>query len=114
MKSPWRPIRTAPLDGTEILVTETPNGEHWNVLLAAWMNYGGGDPRLGQEPVGSIGWFGVAPSRYSGQGGDCQLPCQWKPLAITPVCWMPMPAMDAETTLRRRLGQLYSEKRSTP
>jgi len=40
----WRPINTAPTDGTMVLVCETPNGEVWNVLAAAygwkdWQSY---------------------------------------------------------------------------
>jgi len=33
----WLPISKAPKDGTMILVTETPNGEAWNVIPACWM-----------------------------------------------------------------------------
>jgi len=104
MKTGWQPMSSAPRDGTMILVTETPNGEHWNVLPAMYMNEGGGDPRFGQKEIGIIGWWGVGPSRRTGEGGDCELPVRWKPLAITPICWMPMPVREEESKLRRRMS----------
>lgn len=45
----WQPMTTAPRDGTVVLVTETPNGEHYNVIPAMYANMGGGDPRMGQH-----------------------------------------------------------------
>lgn len=89
-----------------ILVTETPNGEYWNVCPAMYMNHGGGDPRMGEKPEGSVGWWGVTGSRYTGEGGDCKLPVRWKPLSITPVCWKPLPEREETPKLRRRLSQL--------
>lgn len=105
----WLPMTSAPMDGTVILVTETPNGEHWNVMPACYMNYIGGSP--GQVENGTLSWIGIAPSRYSGEGGDCPLPVRWKPLFITPVCWMPMPSAEPESKLRRRLSQLFRTKK---
>lgn len=108
--SGWRPMTRAPRDGTVVLVTETPNGVHYNVMPAMYANMGGGDPRLGQKEQGIIGWWGVRESRYSGEGGDCALPVRWKALAITPLCWMPMPPIEDPKKLRRRLGQLLRRK----
>lgn len=89
-----------------MLVTETPNGEHYNVIPAMYANMGGGDPRMGQKAEGRVGWWGACGSRYTGEGGDCDLPVRWKALACTPICWMPMPPREDEKKLRRRLGQL--------
>jgi hypothetical protein len=112
-KSPWRPMSTAPMDGTLILVIETPNGEHFNVFPAAFMNLNGGHPQMNQPSIGLIGWWAVAPSRYSGQGGNCTLPVSWKPLASTPVCWMPMPEKEPVEKLQRRLRFVMGEKFSS-
>lgn len=106
----WQPMSTAPLDGTMVLVTETPNGEHYNVIPAMYANFGGGDPRMGQKAIGCISWWGVCGSRFSGDGGDCELPVRFKALACTPICWMPMPEREDETKLRRRLSQLLRHK----
>jgi hypothetical protein len=102
----WKPMTTAPRDGTMVLITETPNGEHYNVMPAMYMNLGGGDERMGQKPEGSIGWWAFCGSRWSGEGGDCALPVRVKPLACHPICWMPMPPREDEKKLRRREGQL--------
>lgn len=37
----WQPMTTAPRDGTVVLVTETPNGQHFNVMPAMYANQGG-------------------------------------------------------------------------
>ncbi len=97
VNSPWKPISSAPLDGEVILVTETPNGEIWNVMPAVYMNPGSGP-----------GWWGVCPSRRSDEQGP--LPTKWLPLSITPVCWMPMPKPETDVKLRRRLSQLFKKK----
>lgn len=106
MSMAWRPMTKAPKDGTMVLVIETPNGVHFNVLPAMYMNLGAGDPRMGQKAEGCIGWWAVCGSRYTGEGGDCALPVRFKPLACTPICWMPMPPCEDEKKLRRRRGQL--------
>ena len=89
-----------------VLITETPNGEHYNVLPAMYMNLGGGSPSLGEKAEGIVGWWGIAGSRRTGEGGDCQLPVRLKPLACTPICWMPLPPMEDVSKLERRLSQL--------
>lgn len=43
IKDGWRPMSSAPKDGTMVLITETPNGEVYHVLPAMYMNLGGGD-----------------------------------------------------------------------
>jgi hypothetical protein len=88
------------MDGTVIIVTETPNGEAWNVMPAAYMNHGGS----------SLSWWGIYPSKMSNEPGEH--PTKWRPLAITPVCWMPMPKPEAEATLRRRLSQLFRRNKT--
>lgn len=98
----WRPMKSAPTDGTLVIVLETPNGEHFNVLPAAYMNLGGGDPRLGERAEGCIGWWAIIPSRRTGEGGDCELPVRWKPLASHPVAWQPMAELPSKAACRRK------------
>lgn len=113
IKSPWRSMNSAPLDGTIVLVTETANGESFQVLPAAFMNFRGGNPAFGEKPIGTIGWCAIAPSRYTGEGGDCPLPVKWKPLSSTPVCWMPMPEPEHTNKLLKRLQQILGIKGRT-
>lgn len=112
-KMKWKSMKSAPMDGTVIIVTETPNSVHFNVMPAAYMNMGGGDPRVGQKAIGNIGWWGVGESRYTGEGGDeSELPVRWKPYAITPICWMPMPTVEKESKLRRRMSKRHRNEPS--
>lgn len=92
------------MDGTMILVLETPNGEHFNIVPAMYMNKGGGDPNMGQKPIGMIGWWGVCGARWSSEGGGlCDLPVRFKALAITPICWRPIDVSNAQIeSLKRR------------
>ena len=109
----WLPISKAPKDGTMILVTETRNGEAWNVIPACWMaltsqeqsdkeffENGGLPPNNSHK--GS--WWGICATRWSREG---PLYTRFKPLACTPVCWMHFPEMESETKLNRRMSQLY-------
>lgn len=98
-------MRSAPKDGTMILVTETPNGEHWNVMPAAWMAYGEKDnPDNSQRGD----WWGVDVSHYYPSEGPLHV--RFKPIAMTPICWQPFPDADSVATLRRRAGQIYRAK----
>jgi len=110
LSSGWLAMSKAPMDGTIILVTETANGESFQVLPAAFMNHGGGIPQFGEKKIGSIGWWAVVPSRLTGQGGNCPLPVTWRPLASTPVCWMPMPEMESIEKLQNRLRYVMSKR----
>ncbi len=109
-KSPWRPMSKAPKDGTTILVTETPNGEAWNVVAACWMAEGSGEggrmkpDERGRYPDNTEAgrWWGITPARWSPSEGPLYV--RWRALAITPVCWMPMPEPDSEKSLRRRMA----------
>lgn len=108
--SRWYPMSSAPMDGTVIMVIETANGETFQTLPAAYMNFRGGNPHFGESPIGTIGWYAVFPSRRSGEGGDCELPVRWQPLSSTPVCWQPMPEQEPMEKLRRRLAQVMRNK----
>ena len=103
----WRPMKTAPRDGTIILVCETPNGEHWNVLPACYINMGGPVAPRGTVAHQSVGWWAVSTTKRGCasyvEGGDCPLPVNFKPLFATPVCWMPMPPLPNGASLRKKL-----------
>ncbi len=89
--SQWRPMATAPKDKV-ILVTETPNGEVYNVMPAFW-----GTPEGFTEPD----WWGTSFSLI-GRGPLFDTPgLHAKLFAITPLCWRPVPTRASEPILKR-------------
>ena len=90
----WQPMSTAPKDGTIVLVCETPNGEQWNVLPAAFVKH-----------VGIEDWWGVWPRKDDITGDH-----YWYSVALLPICWQPLPKPERLTKLRRREGQLLRYK----
>jgi hypothetical protein len=107
----WRSMRSAPRDGTMILVCETPNGEHYNVVAASYQLHLG-------EPL-MEGFWGVAPTsrlpihliheRHLAVE-ERGLPADFKAIALTPLCWQPFPEVEPIEKLRRRAGQVYAAK----
>lgn len=107
----WRSMRSAPRDGTIILVCETPNGEAWNVMPAAYQLH------LGDEQL--EGFWGVwttsrVPAHLAQEreqmARERGLPVGFKAIAITPLCWQPMPECESIEKLRRRAAQVYAAK----
>lgn len=107
----WRSMRSAPRDGTIILVCETPNGEAWNVMPAAYQLH------LGDEQL--EGFWGVwttsrVPAHLAHEreyrARERGLPVGFKAIAITPLCWQPMPDCEPIEKLRRRAAQVYAAK----
>jgi hypothetical protein len=105
----WRSMRSAPRDGTIILVCETPNGEAWNVMPAAYQLH------LGDEQL--EGFWGVWTTSRVPAHLDLErehlarergLPVGFKAIAITPLCWQPMPECEPIERLRRRAAQVYA------
>jgi hypothetical protein len=101
-------MTSAPKDGTLVLVCETPNGEHWNVMAAAYMNLHGKGTLEQWWGIGLTSllmthlWTVEAQAAADARG----LPVGLKPYAISPLCWRPYPALESIKTLRRRQGQL--------
>lgn len=114
----WRSMRTAPRDGTIILVCESPNSEHYNVMPAAYQLHQG-NPLL-------EGFWGVWTTSFASvnQGSlrshlqrESDLPVDFRALAITPLCWQPLPVCESIEKLRRRAAQVYARAaklRKTP
>lgn len=109
----WRSMRSAPRDGTMILVCESPNGEHFNVMPASYQLH------LGEALM--EGFWGVCPtSRIPPHLGrereeavrERGIPADFKAVAITPLCWQPMPECEPVAKLRRRASQVYAAKYS--
>ena len=105
----WRSMRSAPRDGTIILVCETPNGEAWNVMPAAYQLH------LGDERM--EGFWGVwvtsrvpqhLPYEREELARERGLPVGFKAIAMTPLCWQPMPECEPVERLRRRASQVYA------
>lgn len=98
--SDWRPMSSAPKDGTIILVCETGNGEVWRAWPACWMAPG--------DCADIAGWWILAPSRSSDETLGIPTKVRW--YASTPVCWKPMPQPEPVPKLRRRYAQILSTK----
>jgi hypothetical protein len=107
----WRSMRSAPRDGTIILVCETPNGEHWNVMPASYQLHLG-DTRM--EGFWGVSTTSRLPPHLHDERDDVArergLPVDFKALAITPLCWQPLPACESPEKLRRRAAQVYAAK----
>jgi hypothetical protein len=97
---------SAPKDGTEIIVIETPNGEHFNVMVACWMAWmTASDQNKWHEKdnTSRANWWGTYPTHWSNNGPHHT---HWKPIAMgTPLCWKPMPKMNLS---RRTLEKLMA------
>ena len=110
----WRPMSSAPRDGTLILVCElVPCREKGQVMPACFMR-ANGDPDM-------EGFWGAWPTSrvpvhlmdtYPNVEG---LAVGWRSIAITPLCWKPLPEPEEFSTLRRREAQILhhnSKRRS--
>jgi hypothetical protein len=93
----WRPMASAPKDGTPILVCETPNGEQYNVLAAAHIKING---------MTEADWWGVYP-RTDNHILETKY---FSAIACTPICWKPFPKPEDKDKLRRRHSQLLRYK----
>lgn len=104
----WLPMSTAPRDGTLILVCELGNGEQATVLPAAYINN-----------VGVLeDFWGVWPSSLlpghlmsrQQEASEKGLPVGFRSIAVTPLCWKPLPLPEPMAKLRRRQGQILARK----
>lgn len=94
MSNGWRGMECAPKDGSEIIVIETPNGEHFNVMVACFMalqSESKQDEWRDRDNSVEGDWWGAYPTHWSGNG---PLHTHWKPIACTPLCWKPLPRMN--------------------
>lgn len=106
--SGWRPMSSAPRDGTMILVCELAGGEHINVMPACYMR-ANGNPDLED-------FWGVWPTSRVPVHLMAEFPniegfaVGWKNIALTPLCWMPLPMPESFAKLRRRQAQILHHK----
>lgn len=109
----WLPMRTAPRDGTMILITDIGNGEEATVMPAAFL--------LDQtNPLAPGDFWAVWPTSYMATHlwspesqaliKERRLPVDFRNIAITPVCWKPFPMTEPMDKLRRRHSQICSQK----
>lgn len=105
MKDSWRPMSSAPKDGTIILVCEEVLGRNEGQVMPACYMRANGDPRM-------EGFWGVWPTSLvpahliSKFPNDEGFAVDWKAIAMTPLCWKPLPQPEDIKTLRRRYGQI--------
>jgi len=92
-----------------ILVCESPNGEHWNVMPASYQLHLG-NPDL--EGFWGVWTSSRVPPHLPREGEELAaergLPVDFRAIALTPICWQPMPALEPLETLRRRAAQVYA------
>lgn len=103
-------MESAPKDGTEVIVIETPNGEHFNVMVACFMALMPDcDERKWRERDNTVNgrWWGAYPTHWSGSG---PLHTYWKPVACTPLLWKHLPKINLS---RRALHALLNNE-TTP
>lgn len=103
-------MSTAPKDGTVILLCELNHftGEGY-VMPGCWMQMHG-DPKFGET------FWGVAPTshvpahlalKFENREGKC---VGWRPIALRPECWMPMPEPETTCSLRRRMARRHRKE----
>jgi len=109
-------MSVAPRDGTIILVCELPGGsEEGQVMPAAYMR-ANGDPRM--EGFWGCWTTSICSANLMQQklnSDDSErFAVGWREIALTPLCWKPLPAPEEFKTLRRRQSQILRHKhRST-
>lgn len=101
----WNSMNSAPKDGTEIIVIETPNGEHYNVMIACFMALMREDKQdewINKDNSSEARWWGTYPTHWSSNGPHHT---HWKPIACTPTCWKHLP----KNTLSRKDLEKFNE-----
>lgn len=107
--SKWRPMNTAPKDGTVILLCELnySSGEGY-VMPGCWMR-ANGDPSMDD-------WWAVAGTshvpvhlmdKFENREG---MVVGWRNIALTPECWMPLPEPETTRSLRQRMARRHRKE----
>ena len=100
----WKSMDLAPKDGTEIIILETPNGVHFNTMVACYMALMHDDKQYqwrNKDNTSEASWWGTYPTHWSSNG---PYHTHWKPIACTPLCWKPIPK---NTFSKKDLHELY-------
>ena len=104
----WKLMDSAPKDGTEIIIIETPNGENFNVMVACFMALTPQNKEhewWDRNNTSEGRWWGTYPTHWSFNG---PLHTWWKPIACTPLCWKPLPKMNLSCkTLEAIMEHVY-------
>jgi hypothetical protein len=110
--SPWLPMKTAPRDGTVILLCELnySSGEGY-VMPGCWMR-ANGDPKM--ESFWAVSPTSHVPvhliRQYENREG---MAVRWRKIAMTPECWMPLPPPETTRSIHQRMARRH-RKESKP
>lgn len=105
----WLPMSSAPKDGTVVLLCELnySTGEGY-VMPGCWMR-ACGDPQMDN-------FWAVAPTshvpahlidKHQNREG---MAVGWRSIALTPLCWKPMPEAETVQSLKRRQARQWKRE----
>jgi len=107
--SGWLPMSSAPTDGTTILVCEmVPGNDEGQVMPAVYMR-AHGNPAL-EGFWGCLPTSRLPPHLMHESANSEGFQVGWRNIALTALCWKPLPLPEDFNKLRRRQSQILRHK----